>query len=704
MHMPLIRIGMYGRALAHGVPFVFLIAVCAAYAHGQEVRVDAPYEDSAFPVESRSSEARRIGQALDAVVARKAETDRIVDAAFASAAANDLDRIRLERRRELRGRTEAFARRYLSRGDATGLGFAEQATADLELFDRIFREEAANLAVAPRAANNPVVVRLSDFGAKGDGVTDDSAAFARAFGAVRALGGRPSVLKLGKGRFFMGAVAKGPAYTNMLAQVDNGSPALVANLPVGNLENCAVEGEGPESTQIRFGVFDAKGILFSNCRNCTFRNVEVSFEQQPFLEGEVVAVDRRADVQTVDVRLTPGSLRPDDPSWKPASAKGRESFGFEFTPDGELMQSARLLHWDCRADDRCSDLGDGVWRIVFRRDFDRSNFDTHIKGIVPGGFLAIPNRCNWYPSIALADCAFMTIDNVWVRNSRCAAIDAYCRSYMTTLSRFRVFPREGFRFSTNADGCFSAPGTFLRDCHFEAMGDDGMNSLANMTVVHPSPDGMEVSRERAWGTNIPAGSLVVFGDPATGRYLANRRVVAEGRDKQGRATLRLDRPVPSSVDGKVVFTPRFRGIGTVVSGCSWRNGRWTGVVIQTPDVIVEDCRLYNLWQEGVRMSFLGDFSEGPSPYNVLVRNCTIEKCRDGVVGRYRHSGDGRKTWAKATAAPIRGVEVTGCVFRGIFGAAFAFDHSGDCRFHGNAFEDVAKDRRLEVCEEIEFGK
>ena len=151
-----------------------------------------------------------------------------------------------------------------------------------------------------------------------------------------------------------------------------------------------------------------------------------------------------------------------------------------------------------------------------------------------------------------------------------------------------------------------------------------------------------------------------------------------------------------------MFTPRFRGIGTIVSGCSWKNGRWTGVVIQTPDAIVENCRIRNTWQEGVRMSFLGDFNEGPSPYNVLVRNCTVEKCNDGVVGNYRHSGDGRKTWANATAAPIRAVEVEGCAFRDIPGTAFRFNHSGDCRFRGNTFENVAETRSLTVCEDMDF--
>ena len=125
-------------------------------------------------------------------------------------------------------------------------------------------------------------------------------------------------------------------------------------------------------------------------------------------------------------------------------------------------------------------------------------------------------------------------------------------------------------------------------------------------------------------------------------------------------------------------------------------------MIQTPDVIVENCRTFNVWQEGVRMSFLGDFGEGPPPYNVLVRNCTVEKCRAGVVGHYRYSADGRKTWANAAAAPIRGVEVEGCAFRNLSGAALDFNHSADCRFRGNTFDNASATPRLSVCEDMDF--
>jgi len=209
--------------------------------------------------------------------------------------------------------------------------------------------------------------------------------------------------------------------------------------------------------------------------------------------------------------------------------------------------------------------------------------------------------------------------------------------------------------------------------------------------------GLEVTRKQDWGTN-PKGSLVVFFDPETGRYLANRRV--RETDAPGRATTRLDRPVPATVKGKAMIAPRFRGIGTIVSGCTWKNGRWTGVVLQTPDALVENCEFDNIWQEAVRPCFYGDFNEGIPPYNVLIRNCRVRDCCSGVFCRYRHSADGRKTWAKPAVAPIRGIEVSGCDFRGTPLGAIVFEHAGDCRTSDNRFDGRGKDIVLNGCEEM----
>lgn len=458
------------------------------------------------------------------------------------------------------------------------------------------------------------------------------------------------------------------------------------------MRNCAIEGEGPEDTQIRFGALTAIGIAFLNCRNCALRNVEISFDQQPFLEGEVLATDFDAEVPSIDIRLTPGSLSPDDPIWNPNGQEKVLQHGNEFTPEGEMIHAASIVEWNCGNGERCRDLGDGVWRIFFR-----TRHDSRMKSIVAGGFFAIPCRDNDDPVIKVLDSSYTLLEDVWVRNSRAGAVDCGRRCHMVTAHRLRVFPREGFRQASDADGFFCSPGAFLYDCHFRANADDAMNSTATFAWVKPSEDGMEVWRNVGdlWGTNAK-GDLVTFLDPYKICYLGHRRVGES--DEPGRKETRLESPAPASPSGMIMCAPRARGIGTIVSKCSWDSPRGT-VVIQVPNAIVEDCRISNPGVSGIRMSMLADFHEGPPPYNVLVRNCTIENVGQGVRSALRPAGTAPGI---PSTAPMRGIEVTGCTFRNVPEAAFDLKNTGDCRIYGNTFENAAATPRLAVCEDMDF--
>ena len=103
------------------------------------------------------------------------------------------------------------------------------------------------------------------------------------------------------------------------------------------------------------------------------------------------------------------------------------------------------------------------------------------------------------------------------------------------------------------------------------------------------------------------------------------------------------------------------------------------------------------------MCFFGDWNEGLPPYNVLVRNCRVSDCGGGVITRYQHSSDGRKTWAKPVASPIRAIDVTGCTFRNTPRGALVFACSGDCGFAGNVIEDGSRRTDFTACEEMRLG-
>ncbi|MBQ9776722.1 MAG: hypothetical protein IJW17_11885, partial [Lentisphaeria bacterium] len=54
-----------------------------------------------------------------------------------------------------------------------------------------------------KAMPAPTVFSVKDFGAKGDGKTDDGPAFRKAIAAASAMGGKPAVIKIPAGRYFI---------------------------------------------------------------------------------------------------------------------------------------------------------------------------------------------------------------------------------------------------------------------------------------------------------------------------------------------------------------------------------------------------------------------------------------------------------------------------------------------------------------------
>ena len=67
-------------------------------------------------------------------------------------------------------------------------------------------------------------------------------------------------------------------------------------------------------------------------------------------------------------------------------------------------------------------------------------------------------------------------------------------------------------------------------------------------------------------------------------------------------------------------------------------------------------------ESGVRLGALGDYMEGPPPYNALIRNCRFSDCGTGVSSWIRMCDREKTKWSKDLASPMRGIEIEGCSF------------------------------------------
>lgn len=170
-----------------GAALFLVCGVCVAEANGTR-RVMPSYAETAFPKEMRASATTNLCVEAMRCRSRSCHVDGRIVREIGKDADGGLVRTRVAKRQEVRDRAQTFAEANLRRGGADGLGFAEQSLADVEEINRLLEDELRFWKTAPRANVRPVVLNLRDFGAAGDGVADDAAAFARANAALRQLG------------------------------------------------------------------------------------------------------------------------------------------------------------------------------------------------------------------------------------------------------------------------------------------------------------------------------------------------------------------------------------------------------------------------------------------------------------------------------------------------------------------------------------
>ena len=377
------------------------MAILAASSRGAESTEKATllpvYREANLPWMKETSARSGLERARDAALDALDKARTAADTAFADAR-DSFQLQRLQTRMTLADRLKRCIESDLARGDVSSLCFAEMEIEDLKAFARYVDAEARAWKTSPEnPAVEPTEIRVQDFGAKGDGTTDDSDAFRPAIAAVKALNGRPSVLRIGEGVFLLN---KGERNR------DRVNPDHVSNIVFPAISNCIVTGVSPEKTKIHFGVYDAAGIYSHDSYNSVFRDFEIRWRVRPFFQGTVL--DFSMEDGWFEVSWDEGSLTPTDPKWK---VRNDPLVLHSFEPDGTLIKEQPLLWWDRTA----QDLGGGRYRLAFYRKFSSWK---HSKPPRRGAKVALPDRWTGAPGMKMIGTFLCKTENVWGRNSR----------------------------------------------------------------------------------------------------------------------------------------------------------------------------------------------------------------------------------------------------------------------------------------------
>ena len=470
-------------------------------------------------------------------------------------------------------------------------------------------------------------LHLVDFGAVGDGKTDDIAALVKALDALEAAGAGATL------HFEQGKVYKLGVRDDSVYQID-----------LQELEGVTVDGHGsmllvdPKQAYIRI----------RRCEGVTVKNFLLESDPLSYTQGKIIATN--ADKGWFDIELMEGYR--DMPSDEMLAAVR------PFWPWGAVLDPAERRIRPGMTDhvftERFEKIGERRYRM-----FTKPNYVEAIAQYRIGDVYFQPLYWNSVErmeglgmhvsydasaNIIVSQSADCEIENVTMYSGRSAMTSRVeFNTGRIIFDRFQVRHRPGFdeRVVTNwRDGMHckdNRVGPLIEDCYFEGMLDDSINIASDtiMAVEQLSGTTIRFCNWRGpltWHRDICAvqeGDQLMAYFPPTGEVKGPYTI--EKMDEVQPQIMTLDQPVEGLVPGQVrakvdVNATQFYNLNAVNRGFIVRNNtfdkqRRDAMRTRGYDGLIEGNTVRNLAAEGIYLSNeMGNFYEGPFSQNVVIRN------------------------------------------------------------------------------------
>ncbi len=547
-----------------------------------------------------------------------------------------------------------------------------RALNDLEIFERYFKDELEH-GKKVQALPAAKVFSVKDFGAKGDGITDDTAAVEAALAAIRKLGGAPAELLFPKGKYRFSKLMHAESTRNLFGNKpipcadvkkensNNHYYTKYVHFLLTDFDNLTVRGETPDTELIFAG--QEHGILLAACNNVTLKDLTLRSGLPTHTQGMLEAVDMKN--KTLTLRIDPGFPTPEDSCWKvvhDCTAQSYDDKGVLVKAGSDILV---IKPWTYKK------LGDRLYEM---------NYTAARYRQIPSGIrMAFPVRQDRQSMVQPKRCKFTTFDNITIVSAGASAFPT-AESYVTSFINCKILPEKGRLMSSAADGSFNADnffGPYYRGCIFRNFGDDGINVFGYAGhLLEQKGKWIKADCHHFFGEYVAPGEtltlqkkfIVAIIDPNTGKIKGMARVVSvkstpdnglpvcemeldghlaenaivtaktlapelswiEYRKAVNEAAAKrraqMQSGPPESKPDMIAFLHE-SGIGTVVTGCEFTNNRHNGITMQSSNVLIENTLLGDNSDFGILLASyyrgLGGWREGGLPYNVVIRNNTL---------------------------------------------------------------------------------
>ncbi len=473
-------------------------------------------------------------------------------------------------------------------------------------------------------------INVKDFGAKGDGISNDREAISEAFRKAKQMGNGVKVL-FPEGTYSI--------HVSEDAEVSG-------NLELIGCKDIVLEGLG--DALLLFKTYRT-GLRMEDCHNVKVKNLTIDYDPLPFTQGVITKVDRKNDL--VEIRIQDGFPLPNNDKFKKA---GFLRGTMNHPETGQLYQKG-----DWRVKD-LEELGNNIFRfgLLSNYGFERKGlakdleeghiFVMHARGTPRGG-----------PAIFLYGSSYVTFHqvNVWASPIHIAIL------FYSDALKFidcKAMPKPGTQRLTcaNADGfhCRSnRKGPYIKNCTFFRINDDDTNIFGKMfslakvksdTEIIINSGAGRIENGKAITPIYKKGELIGLVNPNMGFTIdAYARVKDINYDEwhgSNFLTLILDRPVENLVSrdalGKGPFGSReyvkgnhrdiehfvanlnTMGNGFVIKDNSFGDHRASSVKIQSTNGLIEGNTISHVKNYGFYFCALMNWLELYPPRNIMIRN------------------------------------------------------------------------------------
>lgn len=468
------------------------------------------------------------------------------------------------------------------------------------------------------------IFHMSDFGAVGDGVTDDSQAFISAI-EIAKNGGEGTVLMLDKNASYK------------IGEVSDRWSLIYLN----GANGLTIDGNG---SSILFEKPTNTFAYINNSENITVKNLTIDYMELPFTQGTITNVYTESG--SFDLEIHEGYPLPvNDAVAKQYHGSGVWRFGMIIDPERPRLKFGGADHNPIVSINHVSDR---IYNVVISNDNELSRFAIDDRYVIQTGYSAYSTAGKMYSThnLLITHSSNVLIDNVYNFSSVymwCVLTDNMGDIIVRNSGILRK-PETNRLMSGNSDGVHAKHnrGKIIVDnCTFEGNLDDAINISSLGAAVESIAGNREFYIKRGYGTFFKVGDRLMFYDSESSKKLAITHIeeIVYGETSiyikttddisNAKADPNINPPM-SSYSATIIYNLDALGPFEIKNNM-FKEGRRHAALLRASNGSFINNTVIEMGGGAVyAANEIGTFSEGPFPSNIVVSDNFVENSNNSA--------------------------------------------------------------------------